>query len=193
MSTLEEFRQFREQMNERILASDNREIKRFFALDTRAYEEGALPVKTKELLGLVASMVLRCDDCITYHVVRCKEEGVSRPEFLDAFNIGLVVGGSIVIPHLRRAIERLDELDEIVPAYACAIHKRQGSEYPSVVIPVHTQHYIMLQRNVLYTGVTRAQKLVTLVGSRRALALAVEREDQSRRITGLRGRLREPG
>ncbi len=84
-----------------------------------------------------------------------------------------------------------DELDEIVPAYACSIHKSQGSEYPAVVIPVHTQHYIMLQRNVLYTGVTRAQKLVTLVGSRRALALAVEREDQSRRTTGLRGRLRE--
>ncbi len=83
-----------------------------------------------------------------------------------------------------------DELDEIVPAYACSIHKSQGSEYPAVVIPVHTQHYIMLHRNVLYTGVTRAQKLVTLVGSKRALALAVERQEQARRITGLRGRLR---
>jgi AhpD family alkylhydroperoxidase len=108
---LEEFREFREKMNSRILESDNREIKRFFALDTRAYEEGALPVKTKELLGLTASMVLRCDDCITYHVVRCKEEGVTRAEFLDTFNVALVVGGSIVIPHLRRAIARLDELD----------------------------------------------------------------------------------
>ena len=108
---LEEFREFREAMNERILDSGHREIKRFFALDTRAYEEGALDVKTKELLGLTASMVLRCDDCITYHVVRCKEEGVSRPEFLDAFHIALVVGGSIVIPHLRRAIARLDELE----------------------------------------------------------------------------------
>lgn len=111
--TLREFREFREAMNARILESDHREIKRFFALDTRAYEEGALPVKTKELMGLVASMVLRCDDCITYHVVRCREEGVSRAEFLDAFNVALVVGGSIVIPHLRRAIARLDELDEL--------------------------------------------------------------------------------
>jgi AhpD family alkylhydroperoxidase len=110
---LEEFRKFREQMNARILESDNLEIKRFFALDTRAYEEGALPVKTKELLGLVASLVLRCDDCVTYHVVRCKEEGVSRAEFLDAFNVGLVVGGSIVIPHLRRAVATLDEVDAL--------------------------------------------------------------------------------
>lgn len=108
---LEEFREFREAMNARILDSGHREMKRFFALDTRAYEDGALDVKTKELLGLTASMVLRCDDCITYHVVRCKEEGVTRPEFLDAFHIALVVGGSIVIPHLRRAIARLDELD----------------------------------------------------------------------------------
>ncbi len=112
-SGLEEFRRFREEMNEPILASDNRELKRFFALDSRAYENGALDVKTKELMGLVASLVLRCDDCITYHVVRCKEEGVTRPEFLEAFNIGLVVGGSIVIPHLRRAVARLDELDEL--------------------------------------------------------------------------------
>ena len=111
MKTLEEFRQFREKMNTRILESDNLEIKRFFALDTRAYEDGALPVKTKELLGLVASLVLRCDDCVTYHVIRCKEEGVSRPEFLEAFNVGLVVGGSITIPHLRRAIATLDEID----------------------------------------------------------------------------------
>jgi len=109
--SLEEFRRFRESLNERILQSDHRDIKRFFALDTRAYEDGALPARTKELLGLVASLVLRCDDCITYHVVRCKEEGVTRPEFLDAFNVGLVVGGSIVIPHLRRAVDRLDELD----------------------------------------------------------------------------------
>jgi AhpD family alkylhydroperoxidase len=107
---LRQFREFREAMNERILATEHREIKRFFALDTRAYEEGALDAKTKELLGLVASLVLRCDDCITYHVVRCKEEGVTEPEFLDAMNIGLVVGGSIVIPHLRRAVATLDEL-----------------------------------------------------------------------------------
>jgi AhpD family alkylhydroperoxidase len=111
MKSLEEFRLFREKMNARILESDNLEIKRFFALDTRAYEEGALPVKTKELLGLVASLVLRCDDCVTYHVIRCREEGVTRPEFLEAFNVGLIVGGSITIPHLRRAIATLDEIE----------------------------------------------------------------------------------
>ena len=113
MTSLEEFRQFREKMNARILESDNLEIKRFFALDTRAYEQGALPVKTKELLGLVASLVLRCDDCVTYHVIRCKEEGVTRAEFLESLNIGLVVGGSITIPHLRRAIATLDEIDAL--------------------------------------------------------------------------------
>lgn len=95
-------------MNKRILASGNLQIQRFFNLDTRAYEKGALPAKTKELLGLVASMVLRCDDCVTYHVTRCVEEGVTNPEFFDAFNVALVVGGSITIPHLRRAVERLE-------------------------------------------------------------------------------------
>ena len=109
--SLEEFRQFREKMNARIHESGNLEIKRFFALDTRAYEEGALPVRTKELLGLVASLVLRCDDCVTYHVVRCREEGVTREEFLEAFNVALVVGGSITIPHLRRAVATLDEVE----------------------------------------------------------------------------------
>jgi AhpD family alkylhydroperoxidase len=108
---LEEFRKFREKMNERILSSDNLEIKRFFALDTRAYEAGALPVKTKELMGLTASLVLRCDDCVTYHIVRCAEEGVTRDEFLEAFNVALVVGGSITIPHLRRAVATLDEIE----------------------------------------------------------------------------------
>ena len=108
--TLESFRHFREKMNTAILAAGNLSINRFFALDTRTYEAGALPVKTKELLGLVASLVLRCDDCITYHVIRCREEGVTDPEFYDAFAIALVVGGSIVIPHLRRAVARLEEL-----------------------------------------------------------------------------------
>lgn len=110
---LKEFREFREKMNARILASDNLDIKRFFALDSRAYENGALPPKTKELLGLVASLVLRCDDCITYHIVRCREEGTTRNEFLEALNVGLVVGGSITIPHLRRAVATLDEIDDI--------------------------------------------------------------------------------
>ncbi len=108
---LKEFREFRERMNERILGSGNLEIKRFFALDSRAYQAGALPAKTKELMGLVASLVLRCDDCVTYHLVRCKEEGTTREEFLEALNVGLVVGGSITIPHLRRAVATLDELD----------------------------------------------------------------------------------
>ena len=108
---LAEFRAFRERMNARILEAGNLEIKRFFALDTRCYEEGALPVKTKELLGLVASMVLRCDDCVTYHVIRCKEEGVTDAEFFETFNVGLIVGGSIVIPHLRRAVDMLDRLN----------------------------------------------------------------------------------
>jgi AhpD family alkylhydroperoxidase len=107
--SLEAFRHFREK-NAAILEAGNVNINRFFALDTRTYEAGALPVKTKELLGLVASMVLRCDDCVTYHVVRCREEGVTDPEFFDAFAVALVVGGSIVIPHLRRAVARLEEL-----------------------------------------------------------------------------------
>ncbi|HEV2131243.1 MAG TPA: carboxymuconolactone decarboxylase family protein [Longimicrobiaceae bacterium] len=107
---LEEFRRFRERMNDRILEAGNLEIRRFFALDSRTYEAGALPVKTKELMGLVASMVLRCDDCVTYHLVRCKEEGVTEDEFFEAFSVALVVGGSIVIPHLRRAVDTLDSL-----------------------------------------------------------------------------------
>ena len=108
--SLAEFRAFRERMNAEILGENNLVINRFFNLDTRTYEAGALDVRTKELLGLVASLVLRCDDCVTYHVVRCHEEGVTREEFLEVFAVGLVVGGSIVIPHLRRAMARLEEL-----------------------------------------------------------------------------------
>mgnify|MGYP001125013224 CR=1 FL=1 len=107
--TLEDFRKYREKMNAKILESGNLQIKRFFSLDTRAYERGALSAKTKELMGLVASMVLRCDDCITYHIVRCVEEGVTDAEFFESFNVALVVGGSITIPHLRRAVDRLEE------------------------------------------------------------------------------------
>ena len=108
-NSLEEFRKYREKMNRKILASGNLQIQRFFNLDTRAYQEGALSSKVKELLGLTASLVLRCDDCITYHVLRCVEEGVSDAEFFEAFNISLVAGGSITIPHLRRAVQRLEE------------------------------------------------------------------------------------
>lgn len=108
--SLQEFREFRERMNQRILEAGNLDTRRFFALDTRVYESGALPTRTKELLGLVASLVLRCDDCITYHMVRCAEEGVSDEEIMESLSIGLVVGGSIVIPHLRRAVAVLDEI-----------------------------------------------------------------------------------
>src|ERR671933_1838131 len=110
-SSLGEFRAFRERMNAEILGEGNLVVNRFFALDGRAYEAGALDVKTKELLGLVASLVLRCDDCVTYHVVRCQEEGVSRGEAFEALSIGLIVGGSIVIPHMRRAVDRWSELE----------------------------------------------------------------------------------
>jgi AhpD family alkylhydroperoxidase len=111
--SLEAFRAFRERMNERILGENHLVVNRFFALDGRAYEAGALDVRTKELLGLVASLVLRCDDCITYHLVRCREEGISRAECFDTLAIGLIVGGSIVIPHLRRAVDRWDELEAL--------------------------------------------------------------------------------
>jgi AhpD family alkylhydroperoxidase len=111
------FTEFRQRMNERILGQDNQVVRRFFALDTQTYKAGALDVKTKELLGLVASMVLRCDDCISYHVAQCKEAGVDRDEMFEAFSVALVVGGSIVIPHLRRAVDFLDRLEgEAVPA-----------------------------------------------------------------------------
>ena len=107
---MDEFDRYRAAMNEKLLGSNHLGIKRFFALDTQAYEDGALDRRTKELMGLVASAVLRCDDCITYHIKQCVAIGVNREEFLDAFNVALVVGGSITIPHLRRAIERVDEL-----------------------------------------------------------------------------------
>lgn len=109
--SLAEFRAFRERMNEEILAEGNLVVNRFFALDGRTYEPGALDAKTKELLGLVASMVLRCDDCITYHLVRCREEGVTRAETFEALSVSLIVGGSIVIPHLRRAVARWGEIE----------------------------------------------------------------------------------
>ena len=105
------FTAFRQRMNERILAEPNQVVRRFFALDTQAYQAGALDVKTKELLGLVASLVLRCDDCISYHVAQCRDAGVNRDEMFEAFSVGLVVGGSIVIPHLRRAVDFLDRLE----------------------------------------------------------------------------------
>ena len=108
---LEEFQKFRSELNEEILACGHQGIKRFFALDHQAYEPGPLGTKTKELLGLVASVVLRCDDCITYHLVRSAEEGWRRDEVIDALNVALVVGGSITIPHVRRAFARMREIE----------------------------------------------------------------------------------
>lgn len=108
--TIDEFRAERSELTELTLEKASLEIKRFFSLDNQTYREGALPVQTKELLGLVASMVLRCDDCIFYHLDRCHEKGVSSEELQDAMAIALVVGGSIVIPHLRRAVRAWEEL-----------------------------------------------------------------------------------
>lgn len=109
--TLDEFDAFRSRMNAEILGENNLVVNRFFNLDTRTYEAGALDVRTKELLGLVASLVLRCDDCVTYHLLRCDEEGLTRAQIVEAMSVGLVVGGSIVIPHLRRAVDRLSEIE----------------------------------------------------------------------------------
>jgi len=107
---LDEFREYRTRMNERIAGLDHLGIKRFFNLDTAAYNDGPLPGKTKELLGLVASTVLRCNDCIDYHLIQCVEAGWTDEELADALNVALVVGGSIVIPHLRHAVETIDLL-----------------------------------------------------------------------------------
>ena len=105
---LNEFRDYRKKMNERILGAGHLGINRFFNLDTIAYNDGPLPGKTKELLGLVTSAVLRCNDCIDYHIIQCVEAGWSDDELTDALNVALVVGGSIMIPHLRHAMETLD-------------------------------------------------------------------------------------
>ena len=105
---LQRFEEYRHQMNDRIAAVEHLGIKRFLNLDTNAYEDGALSAKTKELLGLIASMVLRCNDCVDYHIIQCVDAGWKDEELMDAFNVALIVGGSIVIPHLRHAIETLD-------------------------------------------------------------------------------------
>lgn len=108
---IDEFNSYRTRMNERIMDTADTNIKRFMALDTTTYAEGALNVKTKEMLGLVASMVLRCDDCIKYHLGKCYDEGVSNTEMNEIFMIANLVGGSIVIPHYRRALEYWEELN----------------------------------------------------------------------------------
>ncbi len=111
-TTVNEFRNYRSEMNERILNSGFREFNKFFALDNKAYVNGALSAKTKELMGLAVSMALRCNDCIMYHVDRAIQEGATQDELYETFNIALIVGGSIVIPHLRYAIEKMDEIFE---------------------------------------------------------------------------------
>ena len=112
MNNIEEFNAYRSRMNEKILAADNKVIKRIFNLDTNTYAEGALDTKTKELLGLVASMVLRCDDCVKYHVEKCYDLGFSKEEIFEAFSVANLVGCTIVIPHLRRAVEFWEDLEE---------------------------------------------------------------------------------
>lgn len=108
---VEEFNAYRSKMNEKILASGNKTMKRIYSLDTLTYQEGALSVKTKEMLGLATSMVLRCDDCIKYHLEKCFEEGVTTDEIFEIFAVANVVGGTIVIPHTRRAVEYWEELN----------------------------------------------------------------------------------
>ncbi|WP_029037709.1 carboxymuconolactone decarboxylase family protein [Salinimicrobium xinjiangense] len=112
---VEEFNEYRQKMNEKILGDNNKIIKRIFNLDTNAFTAGALDVKTKELLGLVASTVLRCDDCIKYHLETSYKEGLSKEEVMEALSIATLVGGTIVIPHLRRAYEFWEELEAPQP------------------------------------------------------------------------------
>lgn len=107
---LKAYNLYREKMNDKILSADNLNIKRFFNIDNNVYQNGALDKKTKELLGLVASMVLRCNDCISYHIITCAKEGFSDEELFEALSVALVVGGSITIPHLRFAVEILEEI-----------------------------------------------------------------------------------
>jgi AhpD family alkylhydroperoxidase len=107
-----EFNEYREKMNEKILGADNLVLKRLFNLDTNTYEDGALSAQTKEMLGLVASMVLRCDDCIKYHLGKCYEMGVTTAQMFEIFSVANIVGGPLVIPHTRRAVEYWEALQQ---------------------------------------------------------------------------------
>ena len=111
MSIVKDFNDYRAKMNEKILANDNKFMKRFYNLDTNAYKDGALDQRTKEMLGLVSSMVLRCDDCIRYHLEKCYDLGLNKEEVFEIFSIANLVGGSIVIPHTRRAVEFWEALE----------------------------------------------------------------------------------
>lgn len=110
-NAIEEYNEYREKMNEKIIAGNNKVVKRFFNLDTNAYMEGALDVKTKEMLGLISSMVLRCDDCIKYHLLNSYKKGLTKTELFEIFAIANLVGGSIVIPHTRRALEFWEDIE----------------------------------------------------------------------------------
>jgi AhpD family alkylhydroperoxidase len=111
---VQKFNDYRSEMNDKILSNDNKVIKRIFNLDTNAFKKGHLPVKTKELMGLVASAVLRCDDCVAYHLETCYKEGVSKEEIMETLSIATLIGGTIVIPHLRKAYEFWEVLEETV-------------------------------------------------------------------------------
>ncbi|MBN2347096.1 MAG: carboxymuconolactone decarboxylase family protein [Candidatus Aminicenantes bacterium] len=113
MGKYDEFTRFRQRLNRKILEQGPLGVKRFFALDEQTFRPGALDSKTKEFLGLAASLVLRCDDCVAYHLIRAREHGAGREELFEAFQVALVVGGSIVIPHLRRAVDFLEELETL--------------------------------------------------------------------------------
>lgn len=112
MSIIQNFNEYRAEMNEKIMAADNKVLKRIFNLDTNAFAEGALDVKTKEIVGLACSMVLRCDDCVRYHLGKCHDLNLSSAEVYEAFSIANLIGGTIVIPHLRRAVEYWEALQE---------------------------------------------------------------------------------
>lgn len=108
---VKQFREYREKMNDRIFSENNKVIKRLFNLDTNAYKEGVLPVVTKEMIGLATSMVLKCDDCVNYHLQRCYELGVSKEQIFEVFSVANLVGGTIIIPHLRKALEFWEALE----------------------------------------------------------------------------------
>lgn len=114
MSIVQEFNDYRAKMNDKILEEDNKVLKRLFNLDTNAFAAGELDIRTKEIVGLACSMVLRCDDCVRYHLGKCKDAGVSTKEMFEAFSIANLIGGTIVIPHLRKAVEYWETLQEEV-------------------------------------------------------------------------------
>jgi len=109
---IDDFNDYRTRMNEKIMAADNKVMKRIYSIDTLTYQDGALSNKTKEMLGLVSSMVLRCDDCVKYHLGKCHELGVTTDEVFEIFSVANLVGGTIVIPHTRRAVEYWEELQK---------------------------------------------------------------------------------